>query len=54
MSFKKCLGTRVKISTAFHPQPDGYNSIISMAPFEALYGRRSRSPIGRFEVGESL
>ncbi|XP_070025600.1 uncharacterized protein [Nicotiana sylvestris] len=24
-----------------------------MAPFEALYGRRYRSPIGRFEVGEA-
>ncbi|CAM8922804.1 unnamed protein product [Rhodiola kirilowii] len=24
-----------------------------MAPFEALYGRRCRSPIGWFELGES-
>ena len=24
-----------------------------MAPYEALYGRRCRSPIGWFEVGES-
>jgi len=24
-----------------------------MAPFEALYGRRCRSPIGWFEVGET-
>ena len=24
-----------------------------MAPFEALYGRRYRSPIERFEVGDS-
>jgi len=23
-----------------------------MAPFEALYGRRSKSPVGWFEVGE--
>ena len=23
-----------------------------MAPFEALYGRRCRSPVGWFEVGE--
>ena len=23
-----------------------------MAPYEALYGRRYRSPVGRFEVGE--
>ena len=25
---------------------------MSMSPYEALYGRRCRSPIGRFEVGE--
>ncbi|XP_070032262.1 uncharacterized protein [Nicotiana tomentosiformis] len=25
-----------------------------MAPFEALYGRRCRSPIGWFEIGEAL
>ena len=24
-----------------------------MAPFEALYGRKCRSPIGWFEVGET-
>ena len=24
-----------------------------MAPFEALYGRRCKSPVGWFEVGES-
>ena len=24
-----------------------------MAPYEALYGRRCRSPVGWFEVGES-
>ena len=32
-----------------------YNSFhlsISMAPYEALYGRRCRSPIGWFEMGE--
>ncbi|KAH0652607.1 hypothetical protein KY289_030285 [Solanum tuberosum] len=29
-----------------------YHSSIEMAPFEALYGRRCRSPIGWFEVGE--
>ncbi|KAH0633271.1 hypothetical protein KY284_036057 [Solanum tuberosum] len=89
-SFQKGLGTKVKLSTTFHPQTDGqaertiqnlevmlracviyfkgnwddhlplmefayynsYHSSISMAPFEALYGRRCRSPIGWFEVGE--
>ncbi|XP_057451083.1 uncharacterized protein LOC130742989 [Lotus japonicus] len=90
-SFQTALGTRLKMSTAFHPQTDGqsertiqiledmlracvldlrgswdqylslmefaynnsYRSSIQMAPFEALYGRRCRSPIGWFEVGEA-
>ncbi|KAH0672805.1 hypothetical protein KY290_025037 [Solanum tuberosum] len=89
-SFQRGLGTKVKRSTAFHPQTDGqaertiqtledmlracvlelkgswddhlpliefaynnsYHSSICMAPLEALYGRRCRSPIGWFEVGE--
>ncbi|WMV45483.1 hypothetical protein MTR67_038868 [Solanum verrucosum] len=29
------------------------HSSIQMAPYEALYGRRCRSPIGWFEVGEA-
>ncbi|WMV08991.1 hypothetical protein MTR67_002376 [Solanum verrucosum] len=51
-SFQKCLSTRVKLITAFNPQTDGYHSSIGMAPFEVLYGRRCRSPIGWFELGE--
>jgi len=89
-SFRKGLGTKVKLRTTFHPQNDGqaertiqnlkgmlkacvidfkgnwddhlplieffynnnYHSSIDMAPFEALYCRRYRSPIGLFEVGE--
>ncbi|WMV37725.1 hypothetical protein MTR67_031110 [Solanum verrucosum] len=31
---------------------DGYHWSIAMVPFEALYGRRCRSSIGWFEVGE--
>ena len=31
---------------------NSFHSSISMAPYEALYGRRFRSPIGWFEVGE--
>ena len=30
-----------------------YHSNIGRAPFEALYGRRCRSPVGWFEVRES-
>ncbi|XP_070022516.1 uncharacterized protein [Nicotiana sylvestris] len=32
---------------------NGYQSNIEMAPFEALYGRRCRSPIRWFEPGEA-
>ena len=31
---------------------NSFHSSIKMAPFEALYGRRCRSPIGWYEVGE--
>ena len=32
---------------------NSFHSSIGMAPFEALYGRKCRSPIGWFEVGEA-
>ena len=31
---------------------NSFHSSISMAPYDALYGKRCRSPIGWFEVGE--
>ena len=32
---------------------NSFHSSIGMAPFEALYERKCRSPIGWFEVGEA-
>ncbi|GJS43046.1 putative reverse transcriptase domain-containing protein [Tanacetum coccineum] len=60
-SLNKALGTRLDMSTTYHPQTDGqkflynnsYHTSIKAAPFEALYGRKCRSPICWAEVGES-
>ncbi|KAI3756078.1 hypothetical protein L1987_55891 [Smallanthus sonchifolius] len=90
-SLHKALGTRLDMSTAYHPQNDGqtertiqtledmlraceidfgnsweshlslvefsynksYHTSIKAAPFEALYGRKCRSPICWAEVGDS-
>ncbi|GJS34249.1 putative reverse transcriptase domain-containing protein [Tanacetum coccineum] len=90
-TLQKALGTRLDMSTAYHPQTDGqsertiqtledmlracvidfggswdvhlplaefsynnsYHSSIRCAPFEALYGRKCRSPILWAEIGES-
>nr|GEY77157.1 putative reverse transcriptase domain-containing protein [Tanacetum cinerariifolium] len=59
-SLQKALGTRLDLSIAYHPKTDGqkfsynnsYHSNIKCAPFEALYGRRCRTPIAWIEVGE--
>ncbi|KAD0325810.1 hypothetical protein E3N88_44451 [Mikania micrantha] len=90
-SLQKALGTRVNLSTAYHPQTDGqsertiqtledmlrscvidfggswdthlpliefsynnsYHTSIQCAPFEALYGRKCRSPVCWTEIGDS-
>nr|GEZ30694.1 putative reverse transcriptase domain-containing protein [Tanacetum cinerariifolium] len=67
-SMQEALGTRLDMSTAYHPQIDGswdvyiplvefsynnsYHYSVRCAPFEALYGRKCRSPIMWAEVGE--
>ncbi|KAJ9546759.1 hypothetical protein OSB04_019302 [Centaurea solstitialis] len=91
-SMQRELGTRVSLSTAYHPQTDGqsertiqtledmlracilefggtweihlplvefsynnsYHSSIKMAPFEALYGRKCRTPLCWQETGEKI
>nr|GEZ59568.1 putative reverse transcriptase domain-containing protein [Tanacetum cinerariifolium] len=58
---QKALGTRLDLSTAYHPQTKGqtefsynnsYHSSIQCAPFEALYGKKCRSPVLWAEIRE--
>ncbi|WVZ09239.1 hypothetical protein V8G54_013769 [Vigna mungo] len=89
---QEALGSRLRMSSAYHPQTDGqtertiqsledllrvcvldhlggwsevlplveftynnsYHSSIGMAPFEALYGRRCRTPLCWFQDGEAI
>ncbi|GJX69336.1 putative reverse transcriptase domain-containing protein [Tanacetum coccineum] len=91
-ALQEALGTRLDMSTAYHPQTDGqsertiqtledmlracvmdfggswdthlpliefsynnsYHTSIKCAPFEALYGRKCRSPVIWTEVGEKV
>ncbi|GKE43683.1 putative reverse transcriptase domain-containing protein [Tanacetum coccineum] len=59
-SLQKALGTSLDMSTAYHPETDGQSRepskllmICYAAPFEALYGRKCRSPVCWAEVGEA-
>ncbi|GJY42532.1 putative reverse transcriptase domain-containing protein [Tanacetum coccineum] len=62
----KALGTRLDMSMTYHPETDGQSKrtiqtledmlracVIKAAPFEALYGRKCRSPVCWAEVGEA-
>ncbi|GJV82971.1 putative reverse transcriptase domain-containing protein [Tanacetum coccineum] len=62
----KALGTRLDMSMAYHPETDGQSErtiqtledmlracVIKAAPFEALYGRKCRSPVYWAEVGDA-
>ena len=59
-SLQEALGSKLRLSSAYHPQGgtwdsqlplieftynNSYHSSIGMAPFEALYGRRCRTPL---------
>ncbi|GKA23136.1 putative reverse transcriptase domain-containing protein, partial [Tanacetum coccineum] len=49
-SLQNALGTQLDMSIIYHPEIDG--QIIMPAPFEALYGRKCRSPICWAKVGD--
>ncbi|GKB20792.1 putative reverse transcriptase domain-containing protein [Tanacetum coccineum] len=56
-SMQESLGTRLAMSTDYHPQTDGQSertiqTFMRCVLFEALYGRKCRSPIIWAEVGE--
>nr|GEU99424.1 putative reverse transcriptase domain-containing protein [Tanacetum cinerariifolium] len=52
-AFQKAMGTQLDMSMTYHPETDGYHASIKAAPFEALYGRKCRSPVCWAEVGDA-
>ncbi|GKA35990.1 putative reverse transcriptase domain-containing protein [Tanacetum coccineum] len=59
-SFQKALGTDISMSTAYHPETNGQSErtiqtlgICYAVPYEALYGRKCRSPMCWVKVGEA-
>nr|GEV36943.1 retrovirus-related Pol polyprotein from transposon TNT 1-94 [Tanacetum cinerariifolium] len=59
-SLNKALGTQLDMSITYHPETDGQSErtirtledMLRAASFEALYGRKCRSPICWAEVGD--
>ncbi|GJY14356.1 reverse transcriptase domain-containing protein [Tanacetum coccineum] len=59
-SMQNALGTQLDMSTTYHPKTDGqkfsynnsYHASIKAAPFEALYGRKCKSPVCWAKVGD--
>ncbi|GKD23177.1 putative reverse transcriptase domain-containing protein, partial [Tanacetum coccineum] len=59
-SLQSALGTQLDMSTAYHPETDGQSErtiqtledMLRASPFEALYGRKCRSPVCWAEVGD--
>ncbi|GJW86471.1 putative reverse transcriptase domain-containing protein [Tanacetum coccineum] len=59
-SLQSALGTQLDMSTTYHPKTDGKSErtiptledMLRASPFEALYGRKCRSPVCWAEVGD--
>ncbi|GJY32908.1 putative reverse transcriptase domain-containing protein [Tanacetum coccineum] len=59
-SLQSALGTQLDMSTAYHPETDGQSErtiqtledMLRASPFEALYGRKCRSPVCWAKVGD--
>ncbi|GKF72164.1 putative reverse transcriptase domain-containing protein [Tanacetum coccineum] len=59
-SLQSALGTQLDMSTRYHPKTDGQSErtiqtledMLRASPFEALYGRKCRSPVCWTEVGD--